>query len=92
MPINRVEIKGFLVFKREFATDFCPGVNIIIGGNGTGKTTLLRILYSASNKESLSHYFSGTEDNLPTTQAEQRDSAETQILVGCGKSNGRERG
>jgi AAA15 family ATPase/GTPase len=46
MAIDRVEIKDFLVFKGEFALDFCPGVNVIIGGNGTGKTTLLRKLYS----------------------------------------------
>lgn len=43
--ITRVEIKDFLVFKGEFAADFCPGVNVIIGGNGSGKTTLLRALY-----------------------------------------------
>jgi AAA15 family ATPase/GTPase len=45
MAINRVEIKDFLVFKGEFAVDFCPGVNVIIGGNATGKTTLLKALY-----------------------------------------------
>ena len=44
MAINRVEIKDFLVFKDEFALDFCSGVNVIIGGNGTGKTTLLKCL------------------------------------------------
>jgi AAA15 family ATPase/GTPase len=44
MAIKRVEIKDFLVFKGEFAADFCPGVNVIIGGNGTGKTTLLKTL------------------------------------------------
>ncbi|GHS93863.1 hypothetical protein AGMMS50276_05280 [Synergistales bacterium] len=45
MAINRVEIKNFLVFKGEFAMDFCPGVNVIIGGNATGKTTLLKYLW-----------------------------------------------
>jgi AAA15 family ATPase/GTPase len=46
MAIDRVEIKDFLVFKGEFAMDFCPGVNIIIGGNATGKTTLLKVMYA----------------------------------------------
>ena len=45
MAINRVEIKDYLVFKGGFATNFCPGVNILIGGNATGKTTLLKALY-----------------------------------------------
>lgn len=45
MAINRVEIKDFLVFKGEFAVDFCSGVNVIIGGNATGKTTLLKYMY-----------------------------------------------
>ena len=45
MAINRVEIKDYLVFKGEFSADFCLGVNVFIGGNGTGKTTLLRCLY-----------------------------------------------
>ena len=45
MAINRVEIRDFLVFKGVFAVDFCPGVNVLIGGNGTGKTSLLKALY-----------------------------------------------
>jgi len=45
MAIERVEIKDFLVFKGEFTTEFCSGVNVIIGGNGTGKTTLLKAIY-----------------------------------------------
>jgi AAA15 family ATPase/GTPase len=44
--ISRVEIKDFLAFKGEFAADFCPGVNVLIGGNGTGKTTLLKAIYN----------------------------------------------
>jgi len=50
MAIERVEIKDFLVFKGEFSTDFCPGVNVIIGGNGTGKTTLLKSLYYGADR------------------------------------------
>jgi AAA15 family ATPase/GTPase len=45
MAIERIEINDFLVFKGEFSADFCPGVNVFIGGNGTGKTTLLRQIY-----------------------------------------------
>ena len=44
MAINRVEIKDFMVFKEEFSAYFCHGVNVFIGGNGTGKTTLLKSL------------------------------------------------
>jgi len=45
MPINRVEINDFLVFKNSFTADFCNGINVLIGSNGTGKTTLLKVLY-----------------------------------------------
>ncbi|MDR1537298.1 MAG: ATP-binding protein [Clostridiales bacterium] len=47
MAINRVGIKDFMAFKGDFACNFRPGVNIFIGGNGTGKTTLLKCLYIA---------------------------------------------
>ncbi|MDR1291441.1 MAG: AAA family ATPase [Planctomycetaceae bacterium] len=49
MSINHVEIKDFLLFKGNFAVDFCSGVNVLIGANGTGKTTILKWLYQ--NKE-----------------------------------------
>jgi energy-coupling factor transporter ATP-binding protein EcfA2 len=45
MAVNRVEIKDFLVFKGDFSMDFRPGVNVFIGSNGTGKTTLLKVLF-----------------------------------------------
>jgi hypothetical protein len=45
MAINRVEIQDFLVFKGKFVVDFCPGVNVLIGGNATGKTTLMKCSY-----------------------------------------------
>jgi len=49
MAINRIEIKDFLVFKGNFSADFGPGVNVFIGDNGTGKTTLLKCLYGSTD-------------------------------------------
>jgi AAA15 family ATPase/GTPase len=59
MAINCVEIKDFLVFKGEFTVDFCPGVNVLIGANATGKTTLLKCLYGATDtiRYKTSRYF-----------------------------------
>ena len=51
MAINRIEINDFLVFKGNFSLDFNPGVNVIIGANATGKTTLLKSLYGIINKK-----------------------------------------
>jgi len=70
MAINRVEIKDFLVFKGDFAADFCPGINVLIGGNGTGKTTLMKCLFYGANRFSkpknypalLQSYFGISED------------------------------
>ena len=45
MAIKRVEFEDFLVFGGKFGADFCPGLNVLIGGNATGKSTLLRALY-----------------------------------------------
>ena len=66
MAINRIEIKDFLVFKNEFAADFCSGVNVLIGGNGTGKTTLMKVLYAFCNMSSSTKIIdSSVEVNQP---------------------------
>jgi len=45
MVIKTADISNFSVFKRaEF--EFCPGVNVLIGENATGKSHLLKLLYS----------------------------------------------
>ena len=44
MAIKRVKMK-LLVFKGGFEAEFCPGVNVLLGGNGTGKTTLMQTMY-----------------------------------------------
>jgi ABC-type polar amino acid transport system ATPase subunit len=47
--ITTVEINEFLGFKGKFSADFCSGINILIGSNGSGKTTILRRLYGEVN-------------------------------------------
>lgn len=59
-----------------FKLDFCDGINVLIGENGVGKTTLLKMIYAAtqwSNKQTderktnrLLHFFS---DKLKDNEA-----------------------
>ncbi|HFA50105.1 MAG TPA: ATP-binding cassette domain-containing protein [Bacteroidetes bacterium] len=45
--IKRLELENFTCFGKV-AMDFSPGINVIIGENGTGKTHLLKVLYALS--------------------------------------------
>ena len=47
--IEYVEISDFLAFKGRFEVNFYSGVNVLIGDNGTGKTTLLKGMYVHAN-------------------------------------------
>lgn len=46
MAIKNVILENFTVFE-ACKIDFCKGVNIFIGENGTGKTHVMKVLYSA---------------------------------------------
>ena len=46
MAIQVVNLKNFTVFK-DFHLNVSSGINVIIGENGTGKTHLLKAIYSA---------------------------------------------
>lgn len=45
--ITRLQLKNFSTFT-ELAVDFSPGINIVIGENGTGKTQLLKAILALS--------------------------------------------
>lgn len=45
MKIKQCHIENFTVFEKQ-DIEFCDGVNVIIGANGTGKSHLLKILYA----------------------------------------------
>lgn len=46
MNLKSIKIENFTVFDK-MAIDFCDGINVFIGENATGKTHLLKVLYSA---------------------------------------------
>ena len=48
--ITQLKLKNFVAFT-DMAIDFSPGINIIIGENGTGKTQLLKAILALSGPE-----------------------------------------
>lgn len=48
--ITQLQLKNFTAFT-ELAIDFSPGINIIIGENGTGKTQLLKAILALSGPD-----------------------------------------
>jgi len=46
MSIKRMEVENYRVFKSRLNIDFCPGINVFIGDNGTGKTTLIKWMFN----------------------------------------------
>lgn len=46
MIIKRAKLECFTVFESH-VMDFNPGINIFVGENGTGKTHMMKLLYSA---------------------------------------------
>src|SRR5690606_15915971 len=48
--ITNLQLKNFTAFT-DLAIDFSPGINIVIGENGTGKTQLLKVILALSGQE-----------------------------------------
>ena len=46
MPLTRVQLERFTAFT-HLDLEVSPGINVLIGANGTGKTHLLKVCYAA---------------------------------------------
>ncbi len=44
MKIENLKLKNFTVFE-DVSLDFCSGINVLVGANGTGKSHVLKALY-----------------------------------------------
>lgn len=51
--ITHLQLKNFTAFT-ELDIDFSPGINIVIGENGTGKTQLLKVILALSGSDAWS--------------------------------------
>ncbi|HEX4420573.1 MAG TPA: AAA family ATPase [Kofleriaceae bacterium] len=56
MKLIRLELEQFTAFE-QVGFDFAPGVNVLIGENGTGKSHVLKLIYCLS--ESIRRYRTG---------------------------------
>ena len=73
MAIQRVEIEKVLVFKEKLILDFCPGVNVLIGSNATGKTTLLKAMYDNTRILAKNRNLLGTLEKAEFAVAEDKN-------------------
>lgn len=55
MKVKKLSIKDFTVFRHTPPLEFCPGINIVIGENGMGKSHLLKLIYSMLKAHEMSN-------------------------------------
>ena len=92
--INRLELKNFTAFD-ELTMDFSPGVNLIIGENGTGKTHILKLLYAILSSlkedkkisEKLISMFLPKDDRIGRLVRRKKGSSECKVKVAGNHQN-----
>ncbi len=83
-----LKLKNYTVFN-ESVMNFSKGINILIGENGTGKTHILKLLYSAAqsvyNETSFSHKLAKTmlqdDYDLSHLVSEENISEENEVYL-----------
>ena len=50
MALTKVKFENFTAFE-DLEVEFSPGINALIGANGTGKTHLMKACYAANSAE-----------------------------------------
>ena len=48
MKIKRIKFQNYTVFEDQ-QMEFSPGINVIIGENGTGKTHLMKLIWDGGS-------------------------------------------
>ena len=56
MTLTRVKLKRFTAFS-NLELELCPGINVLVGANGTGKTHLMKVLYAACDSSKTDVHF-----------------------------------
>jgi predicted ATP-dependent endonuclease of OLD family len=94
MPLTKISLERFTAFE-NLDIEFSPGVNIFIGANGTGKTHLMKVLYSSCDittsinqnfAEKLIRVFLPSQKGLGRLVKRHRESA--RCIIEISKENG----
>ena len=56
MPVTKIKLENFTAFK-DLEVEFSPGINALVGENGTGKTHLMKACYAACDFRKTPEYF-----------------------------------
>ena len=48
MPVTKIKLENFTAFK-DLEVEFSPGINALVGANGTGKTHLMKACYAVGD-------------------------------------------
>ncbi len=65
--IRKLSVEGITVFPRKEAFNFVPGINIIVGGNDSGKSHLMKLCYALTRWSA-----GGSKRDLPEVWAEEK--------------------
>lgn len=65
--IRKLVVEGFTVFPKREEFDFVPGINMVVGGNDSGKSHLLKLCYALARWSS-----DGGKKSLPEQWAEEQ--------------------
>lgn len=81
---DNTSIEGNEVITDGFELKFCDGINVLIGANGVGKTTILKMIYAAAQcsiastdpgkvKRFMQFFSNSLKDNEALKNADRRD-------------------
>ena len=56
MTLTKVKLRRFTAFS-NLELELCPGINVLVGANGTGKTHLMKVLYAACDSSKADVHF-----------------------------------
>ncbi len=65
--IRKLSVEGITVFPQKEAFSFVPGINIIVGGNDSGKSHLMKLCYALTRWSA-----GGSKRDLPEVWAEEK--------------------
>ena len=81
--LRRIVVNDFLTLQNGVEMNCVPGVNVIIGENGTGKSTLMKLIYAVCTSFDTEEYWLAESQFAPPTFPPEEISEEADQMVWC---------